>query len=145
MAKGKSKRRKPLPPPPVIRPPGRPPVWGEDVVKKLEDAFSIGCTISEACLYAEISREMFYTYAPKGSELHDRFIAMRDKPILLARQTVVNNLTHPDSARWYLKNKRSNEFSEKHTIKHDDRPPVRFTDEEEDLLKAVNAQDKRKN
>ena len=92
---------------------GRPLVFTDDVKKKLEQAFAIGCNVSEACLYADISVGLFYNHAPKGSLLFDEFQRLRDRPILKARATVVANLTDPETAKWYLKNKRNNEFNEK--------------------------------
>lgn len=92
---------------------GRPLVFTEDVKKKLEQAFAIGCTVSEACLYADISNALFYLHAPKGSILFDEFQRLRDNPILKARSTVVAALGDAETAKWYLKNKRNQEFNER--------------------------------
>lgn len=97
---------------------GRPQEWGDDIVRKLEEVFALDGTISEACFYAGISRDMYYRYvkedAEKGSkerELYDRFQALRERPILKARQTIVKGLDEPENARWYLERKRKAEFS----------------------------------
>lgn len=92
---------------------GRPLEWNQDTVNKLEYAFSIGCPVTEACLYAGISRQTFYNNCREGSPLFDRFMSLREKPVLKARETVVKNLSEPEHAKWYLKNKKGKEFNEK--------------------------------
>ena len=77
-------------------------------VSKLEQAFSIGCTVSEACLYAEIGRNSYYRWTKNNKILKDRFEALKEKPILQARQTIVSNLKdNVDVARWYLEKKKT--------------------------------------
>lgn len=41
----------------------------------------------------------------------DRFEALKDKPILKARATVVRGLDQANNAQWYLERKRKDEFS----------------------------------
>lgn len=93
--------------------PKEPSKWNDVCVKKLEEAFSIGCTVTEAALYAGIDRKTFYNHCPEGSDLFLKFDAMRDRPILKARSTVVKNLDNLDNAWKYLRNKRRDEFAEK--------------------------------
>ena len=86
-------------------------------VKKLEEAFAMDCTIGEACLYAGISRQTYYTWIKDNKHLLDRFEELRDTPVLKARQTIVKDLDKPESAHWYISRKRRNEFAtrEEHT------------------------------
>lgn len=93
--------------------PKEPSKFNEECIKKLEQAFSIGCNVTEACLYANITPGCFYINAPKGSELFINFLKLQDRPILKARQTVVNGLDDVDTAFRYLKAKRKDEFSER--------------------------------
>lgn len=102
---------------------GRPQEWGEEIVKKLEEVFAIDGTVSEACFYAGISRQLYYTYvkenAEEGSEerkLYDRFQALRERPVLKARQTIVKGLDDINNAQWYLARKKKNEFSSRQEI-----------------------------
>jgi predicted DNA-binding protein YlxM (UPF0122 family) len=92
---------------------GRPIEFTEDVVKKLEEAFAIDASISEACFYANITRQSYYNNVKPETELFDRFEALRNKPILKARQTVVKGLEEPEHAKWYLARKKKLEFSER--------------------------------
>ena len=64
------------------------------VVKKLTEAFSIGCTVSEACLYADISRTTYYAWIKNNLTLKNRFEQLLETPTLQARQTVVKDLKH---------------------------------------------------
>ena len=89
----------------------RPIEFTEEVVKKLEEAFALDCTVSEACLMADISRETYYQHIKKKPELADRFEELRSKPVLKARQTVISSLSTPHDAQWYLERKRKDEFS----------------------------------
>ena len=94
---------------------GRPPEFTDDVVKKLEESFSIDATVEEACFYANISRQSYYNNVKEGTALFDRFKALRERPVLLARQTAVSKITESyGNAMDYLKRKRKDEFSEQH-------------------------------
>ncbi len=84
-----------------------------DVVRKLETAFSIDSTVEEACFYAGISRTAYYDNIRERPELADRFDALRNKPVLAARDTIAKSLNQPQWASWYLSRKRKAEFSER--------------------------------
>jgi hypothetical protein len=44
---------------------GRPPKITDEVLGKLEQAFSIGCTDQEACSFADINPSTLYAYQKK--------------------------------------------------------------------------------
>ena len=93
---------------------GRPSKLSPEVVKKLEEAFSIDATVSEACYYCDISRETFYNWMKADKELFDRLERMRQKPVLKARQVVVNGIKNDkDFALRYLTKKKKSEFGDK--------------------------------
>ena len=83
------------------------------VVSKLEEAFAIGCTNREACLYSDITEIMYYNYVKSRPELAERFKRLRDRPILKARNTLVKGLDKDENAKWYLARKRKSEFAER--------------------------------
>lgn len=94
--------------------PKGPNKWSDEVVRQLKQAFGIGCTVTEACLYAKISRPTFYANCKEGSELFNEFMDLRETPILMARDTIFRAIkANADDAKWYLKNKRRDEFAEK--------------------------------
>lgn len=82
----------------------------EKTVKKLEDAFAIGASIPEACYFANITKQTYYNWIKDNEELKEKFDRLREKPILKARQTVVDNLNKPEYAFRYLEKKRKDEF-----------------------------------
>ena len=92
----------------------KPKLDNPEVIKKLEEAFALDCSIWEACFYADISIQTYYNIIDDKPELLDRFTALREKPVLMARQEVVKGFKwNPELALKYLERKRKNEFSTK--------------------------------
>ena len=71
---------------------GRPTKMTELTVKKLEEAFSLGCSDVEACFYAGISKQTLYSYQEQNPEFIDRKEALKKNPVLLARQSVIKGM-----------------------------------------------------
>ena len=90
---------------------GRPTKITDITLKKLEDAFSMGCSDVEACLMANISQQTLYNYQKKNPEFVTRKIVLKDSPMLKARKTIVNSLDEPRNAQWYAERKKKKEFS----------------------------------
>lgn len=109
---------------------GRPTVMTEDVVNKLEQAFSLGCSDLEACLFADISKQTLYDYQAKNPEFADRKAMLKDKLILKARTVIADALNKKDenTAKWYLERKAKSEFGTRTEITGADgsslNPPV---------------------
>lgn len=91
---------------------GRPTVMTEDVLHKLEEAFALGCTDLEACLYADISKTVLYNYQKEHPEFVERKEELKEKPVLKARTTVVKSLDDPNHAFKYLERKKRGEFGQ---------------------------------
>lgn len=92
----------------------KPKLDNKETIKKLEEAFALDCTILEACFYAEISNQTYYNLIQQRPELLDRFTALRNRPVLLARKEVVTSFKwNPELALKYLERKRRDEFSTK--------------------------------
>lgn len=91
-----------------------------EVVAKLEQAFAIDSSVEEACSYAEISRDSFYDYIKINPTFSDRIADLRNRPVLAARQRVVQGVKENYSnAMDYLKRKRPTEFGDKTTLTHE--------------------------
>jgi hypothetical protein len=103
---------------------GRPTVMTPEVVGKLETAFSIDCTVEEACFYAGIHRDTYHKYCLKNPAFIDRVDELRQKPVLKARQTLVMNLGDTKVAQWYMERKRKAEFSIRSEVTGADGGPV---------------------
>lgn len=105
--------------------------WWDNLEKKtkLEQAFAIGCTDKEACIYAGITPDQLYYYT---STVNPQFQVikeeLKEKPILKARQTIVKGLDQVDNARWFLERKAKNEFSirQEHTGKDGEALKINF-------------------
>ena len=99
---------------------GRPTKLNDLVIKKLEEAFSIGASIPEACFYADISVVTYYNWKKENEELFNRFDELKQKPIFKARAEVVKGLeNNPEFALKYLAKKKRDEFGEKLDITTD--------------------------
>lgn len=94
---------------------GRPTVMTQDTVNKLEQAFSMGCSDLEACLFADISKQTLYDYQDKHPEFADRKAMLKQKMIFKARSVIVEALNNKDknTAQWLLERKVKDEFSTK--------------------------------
>jgi hypothetical protein len=100
-------------------PGGAPPVITPEVLQKLEQAFSIGCTDEEACDFADIADRTLYYYQEKHPEFLQRKQRLKRKPILKARLSVVNGLTKDSAlALRFLERVRRDEFGTKQFNEH---------------------------
>ncbi len=91
---------------------GRPTVMTDEVLRKLKEAFAFGCTDEEACYYAEIGKTALYDYQNEHPEFTEQKEALKQRPILLARQEVINGLKgNPELALKFLERKKKDEFS----------------------------------
>jgi hypothetical protein len=95
------------------KPNGRPTVMTPAIVNKLEEAFAQGFSIVNACIWANISRETFYTYCEKTEGFLDRCKELQNKPliksILVINKAIQNN--DVGTAKWYAERKAKDEFS----------------------------------
>ncbi len=94
-------------------PGGRPTKMTEGVLKKLGEAFLMGCTDEEACIFAEISPQTLYNFQEKNKKFLEKKELWKQNPVLKARTTIFNDLDRPESARWYLERKKKDEFAPK--------------------------------
>ena len=85
-------------------PPGRPTVMTDAVIAKLEQAFALGCTDAEACVYAGISRDTLYLYQSKHPGFHARKDELKTTPVLKARMVIVGAVESGDvkTATWLV-------------------------------------------
>ena len=90
----------------------------DDVVLKLEQAFAIGANDEEACFYADISESALYEYQKKKPEFLERKKLLKNRPVLVAKQTVVNDMAkNVETAKWYLV-KKVPEFGDHQEVVH---------------------------
>jgi len=83
-----------------------------ETLKKLDEVFAIDGTVEEACYYADISPALYYVWVKDNPELLDRFTRLRERPVLLARQTAIKFVNQSyANAIDYLSRKRKKEFA----------------------------------
>lgn len=84
-----------------------------EVLLKLEQAFSLGCSDNEACLLAGICPATLYNYQNRNPGYLERKALLKDTLILKSRGVVADALSKKDKdvAKWYLERKRRDEFS----------------------------------
>jgi len=99
---------------------GRPTKFTDEIVGKLEYAFSKGFNITEACNYAEINRDTYYEYLKKNKGFSDK---MERAQTALQRRAKINLAERIeggdiDESKYYLERKCKDEFSSKQEIQH---------------------------
>ena len=114
----------------------RKPKFTPEVIAKLEHAFSIDATVEEACYYADISQDTFYRWKKGSPQLSEKFDRLKNRPVFVARQSVVEGLVDPELALKYLERKRKGEFSkrEEHTGA-DGQPLMELTEVVKEIIK----------
>lgn len=145
-------------------PGGRPTVMTEIVLGKLETAFAYDMTDEEACHYAGISTDALYDYEKIKPEFTDRKHALKNRPVMMARETLVKSLkdrkikvldkqgnlveidviADPELALKYLERKKKDEFSMKMTVDHSGKIDVEDNKVADLLQKILLGEDKPK-
>lgn len=92
---------------------GRPTSMTEDTLSKLKEAFLMGCTDTEACLFAnDISPATLYKYQEENPVFSELKAQWKQNPIVKARTSVLKGIAkNPQLALSFLERKLKNEFS----------------------------------
>lgn len=118
----------------------RPTVMTPEVIAKLEEAFAWGCTDIEACLWADIATKTLYVYQEKNPEFAQRKAELKEKPIMLARKSVVDRLPRdPELSLKFLERKKKSEFSLRQELTGEDGKDLGVTisaEQAEQLIRA---------
>lgn len=101
---------------------GRPTKLTPEVIKKLEEVFAIDGSIAEACFYADISQQTYFNFVKRFPRYVERFNALRERPYLKARQTIVKALDDPNHAFRYMEKKKKKEFGNAIDVTTDGQP-----------------------
>lgn len=84
------------------------------VLQKLDEAFMLGATDNEACIYADISPSAFYEFQKKNKGFLERKTALKSMPTLRAKKAIVDRLGEDiELAKWWLVRRARFEFSDK--------------------------------
>lgn len=105
---------------------GRPKKITKLVLKKLEEAFALGCSDVEACFFADISHQTLYNYQKKNPEFIERKEALKKQPIFKARKGVVDSLGKDPTGKFDL------EFLKSTTDDYNPKKKIEVEDKRED-------------
>ena len=92
---------------------GRPTVFTEDVVRKLESILQLGVNDTIACQYAKIGRSAFYDMLKTDVKFSDRIESAKQLVTIAAGQVVSQSIIKDKdvaSAKWWLERKAPDEF-----------------------------------
>ena len=109
---------------------GRKTIMTPEIINKLEQAFSLGCSDVEACLFANIGKSTLYNYQNEHPEFVERKEQLKESLVLKARNVIATALNNDDenTAKWYLERKKKAEFSTRQELTGEDgaslQPPV---------------------
>lgn len=94
---------------------GRPTVFTQEVLQKLEEAFKMDCTNKEACAYAGISESVYYHECQQNPDFLERMERAQQVPFMLAKKVLLTAMSKEDGnlAMKFLKNRQSDRYQEK--------------------------------
>lgn len=99
---------------------GRWTVVTEEVLQKLDHAFMIGCTDTEACLFANISPRTLYYYQDKHPDFAERKEMLRKTLNAKAKANIASAIQRGDvtDSKWHLERRARDEYAPKidHTV-----------------------------
>ena len=89
----------------------------EETKSKILEVASLDGTVEEMAYYCDVSRQTIYNWFEDDKELFDKVERLRERPILLARQTINKKMTENYSnAMDYLKRKAKKEFGDSQSV-----------------------------
>lgn len=91
-----------------------------EIIQKLDQAFSIGATVDEACDYADIAPSTYFSWTQKYPELSEHFKRIRNRLPLKAKQNIAQTIHNGDLAfsRWLIERFQPEEYGETIKVEH---------------------------
>ena len=135
--RGMTKKKKPT----ELLPVGRKRVIDADITRKLEEAFSMDCTIEEACAYAGISDDTYSRERKRDPVFAEKMDRAMQFPFVLAKKTVLQAMKDNDGAlamKW-LKNRQRDRYHEKVTQETTEKPRDAAAELAEDMIARAKA------
>jgi len=109
------------------------------VLAKCKEVWAYDGTDAEAAFYAEVSKDSISRYLKEHDDVRELRDRLKERPILQARKTVVENLNNPHIALRYLERKRKDEFAlrQEHTGPSGEPISREMSDEDKALVKRA--------
>jgi hypothetical protein len=107
-------------------PNGRPTIMTPETVKKLKEGFAQGFSVDNACIWADISKQTYYTYCEKEAGFLDYCKTLQKKPLIKSILVINKALNEGDvsTAKWYAERKAKDEFSLRNELTGEDGKPI---------------------
>lgn len=84
----------------------------DETLRKLREAFLMGCSDVEACLYADIGTTAFYDYQKEHPEFTEEKEQLKENPVIEARQSILKHMGKDGNlALKFLERRKKDEFS----------------------------------
>jgi hypothetical protein len=87
---------------------GRPTVDTPETRRKIEEVAALDGSVEEIAFYAEISQDSYYEILKRDPKFSERIKALRNRPVLKARQTAIKTAT---LTRWTISSARGKRSS----------------------------------
>jgi hypothetical protein len=97
---------------------GRPTLYSEEMVNKLESIFKIGGTVEQALSYAGISKETYYNWTEKHPEFLTKMQSARIYADIVAKNIVVDSMIKDkdvNTAKWWLEKREFKQIQQNNT------------------------------
>lgn len=83
----------------------------DEAIKKLREIYALDASMKEVAYYIGVSIPTIYNWKKENKELFNELERIREEPVYLARETIVQGLRKdPNLAMKYLEKKRRKEF-----------------------------------
>lgn len=118
---------------------GRPVFDGKnenEVVAKLQFAFSVDASVKEACYFADISTDSFYRYCKKYPEFRNKIELLRSTLPFLAKVGIYNAIVNQNLKviKWYLERRCPEDYSPRVAVAYELRKALKRIDYLQQLL-----------
>jgi len=97
---------------------GRPTLYSEEIVNKIESIFKIGGTVEQALSYAGISKETYYNWTEKHPNFLTKMESARAYPDIVAKNIVVDSMIKDkdvNTAKWWLEKREFKQSQQNNT------------------------------
>ena len=85
----------------------------EEVVKSIEEAYAMDCSVVEVLIHANISKQTLYNWRDDDKEWAERLDELKENPFLKARKTIIKGIgENYNNAMDYMKRKKKKEFGD---------------------------------
>lgn len=90
----------------------------EEAVVKIKEVAALDGSVEEMAYYVGVSKQTIYNWFESDRELLDEVTRLRERPVLLARQTIVRSLSDANHAFRYIERKKPKEFAPHTKVEH---------------------------